>query len=107
LHNFAPVTSYAHSVWAKPGAGSTAGPRPFMISPQTSRTSDELLATTGKLYWRVPVLAWKARVRSDDLLPVVRGGSPVRVRGEFVEFSSSLVRVIWHNVSQLWVSPSY
>ena len=27
---------------------------------------------------------------------VVRGGSAVRVRGEFVEFSSSLVRVVWH-----------
>ena len=34
----------------------------------TSRTSDELLATTGKLYWHVPVLAWSARVRSGDLL---------------------------------------
>lgn len=29
--------------------------------------------------------------------PVVRGGSAVRVRGEFVEFGSSLVRVIWHD----------
>jgi hypothetical protein len=29
-------------------------------------------------------------------LPVVRGGCAVRVRGEFVEFGSSLVRVIWH-----------
>jgi hypothetical protein len=30
---------------------------------------------------------------------VVRGGSTVRVCGEFVELGSSLVRVIWHNVS--------
>ena len=29
-------------------------------------------------------------------LPVVRGGSAVRVRGEFVKFSSSLMRIIWH-----------
>jgi hypothetical protein len=27
---------------------------------------------------------------------VVHGGSTVRVRGEFVEFGGSLVRVIWH-----------
>lgn len=32
---------------------------------------------------------------------VVRGGSPVRVRGEFVEFGSSLMRIVWHSVSQL------
>jgi hypothetical protein len=31
--------------------------------------------------------------------PVVRGGSPVRVCGEFVEFGSFIVRLIWHNVS--------
>jgi hypothetical protein len=30
--------------------------------------------------------------------PVVRGGSTVGVCGEFVEFGSSLVRVIWHRV---------
>ncbi len=30
---------------------------------------------------------------------VVRGGGAVRVRGEFVEFGSSLVRVVWHGVS--------
>ena len=30
--------------------------------------------------------------------PVVCGGCTVRVRGEFVEFGSSLVRVIWHSV---------
>jgi len=30
--------------------------------------------------------------------PVVCGGGTVRVRGEFVEFGSSLVRVIWHRV---------
>jgi hypothetical protein len=29
--------------------------------------------------------------------PVVRGGSTVRVCGEFVEFGSSLVRVVWHS----------
>jgi hypothetical protein len=28
--------------------------------------------------------------------PVVRGGGAVRVCGVFVEFGSSLVRVIWH-----------
>ena len=33
--------------------------------------------------------------------PVVRGGSPVRVCGEFVEFGSSLVRVVRHDLSQL------
>jgi len=32
-------------------------------------------------------------------LPVVRSGSTVRVCGEFVELSSSLVRVIRHSVS--------
>jgi hypothetical protein len=32
-------------------------------------------------------------------LPVVRSGSTVRVCGEFVELSRSLVRVIWHSVS--------
>jgi hypothetical protein len=32
---------------------------------------------------------------------VVRGGSAVRVRGELVEFGSSLMRVVWHSVSQL------
>ena len=31
--------------------------------------------------------------------PMVRGGSTVRVCGEFVEFGSSLVRVIWQSVS--------
>jgi hypothetical protein len=30
-------------------------------------------------------------------LPVVYSGSSMRVRGEFVEFSSSLVRVTWHD----------
>jgi hypothetical protein len=29
--------------------------------------------------------------------PMVRGGGTVRVRGEFVEFGSSLVRVDWHS----------
>jgi hypothetical protein len=33
--------------------------------------------------------------------PVVCGGGTVRVRGEFVEFGSSLVRVIWHSVPSL------
>jgi hypothetical protein len=32
---------------------------------------------------------------------VVRGSSPVRVCGEFVEFGSSLVRVVRHRVLQL------
>jgi hypothetical protein len=31
--------------------------------------------------------------------PVVHGGSTVRVCGEFVEFGSPLVRVIWHSAS--------
>jgi hypothetical protein len=31
--------------------------------------------------------------------PVVRGGSTVRVCGEFVIFGSFLVRLIWHNFS--------
>ena len=31
--------------------------------------------------------------------PVVCGSGTVRVCGEFVEFSSSLVRVIWHGIS--------
>jgi hypothetical protein len=33
------------------------------------------------------------------LFLVVRGSSSVRVCGEFMEFGSSLVRVIWHSVS--------
>ena len=33
------------------------------------------------------------------LLPVVHSCSAVRVCGEFVEFGSPLVRVIWHRVS--------
>jgi hypothetical protein len=33
--------------------------------------------------------------------PVVRGGNTVRVRGEFVELSCSLVRVTWHCFSLL------
>ena len=34
--------------------------------------------------------------------PVVYGGGTVRVCGEFVEFGSSLVRVLWHSVFQLF-----
>jgi hypothetical protein len=33
--------------------------------------------------------------------PVVCGGGTVRVCGEFVEFGSSLMRVIWHSVPSL------
>ncbi len=33
--------------------------------------------------------------------PVVRGGSAVRVCGEFVEFGGSLVRFIWHRAPVL------
>jgi len=33
--------------------------------------------------------------------PVVYGGGTVRVCGEFVEFGSSLVRVLWHNIFHL------
>ena len=32
-------------------------------------------------------------------LAVMRGRSAMRVGGEFMEFCSSLVRVIWHSVS--------
>jgi len=31
----------------------------------------------------------------------VRGGSTVRVCGEFVELGGSLVRLTWHNISHL------
>lgn len=34
-------------------------------------------------------------------LGVGRGGGTVRVRGQFVEFSSSLVRIVWHSVRTL------
>jgi hypothetical protein len=34
--------------------------------------------------------------------PVMHGGGTVRVGGELVEFSSSLVRVIWHCYSNPW-----
>lgn len=30
--------------------------------------------------------------------PVVRGGDTVRVCSQFVEFGSSLVRIVWHSV---------
>ena len=33
--------------------------------------------------------------------PVVRRGSSVHVCGKLVEFSSSLVRVIWHDIPSL------
>jgi hypothetical protein len=33
--------------------------------------------------------------------PVVRGGSSVHVCGELVEFSSSLVRLVWHDIRSL------
>jgi hypothetical protein len=33
------------------------------------------------------------------LFSVVRGGRTVGVGGKFVEFSSSLVRVIWHSIA--------
>jgi hypothetical protein len=34
-------------------------------------------------------------------LPVMYRGSAMRVRGEFVEFGRSLVRVAWHGVSPI------
>jgi len=37
--------------------------------------------------------------------PMVRGGSTVRVCGEFVELGSSLVRVIWHSATHSPVTP--
>src|ERR1700730_5571450 len=39
-----------------------------MACRSTSRTSDELLAPIGKLYWHVPTLVWNAHVPSGDLL---------------------------------------
>jgi hypothetical protein len=36
--------------------------------------------------------------------PVVSGGAPVCVCGEFVEFGSSLMRVIWHGVLPSYVT---
>src|SRR5260370_18934456 len=39
-----------------------------MAYPLPSRISDGPPATTGKLYWHVPRLAWNARVRSGDLV---------------------------------------
>jgi hypothetical protein len=39
-----------------------------MTAPLTSRISDELLATPGKLYRHVQAPVWNARVRSGDLL---------------------------------------
>ena len=45
-----------------------AGPPTPMASSWTVRTSDERLATRGRLYSHVRVLAWSARVRSGDLL---------------------------------------
>src|SRR6266478_3712555 len=56
-----------------------------MLSLLTWRTSGELPATTGKLYWHVPRLVWNARVRSGDhpLRGVQRryGARVRRVRG--------------------------
>lgn len=37
--------------------------------------------------------------------PVMHGGGAVRVRSEFVELRSSLVRVIWHGASRPWECP--
>ena len=67
-----------------------------MASQLTSRTSDELLATIGKLYWHVPCLLGVLVSGLVIFFPVVRGRGAVRVCGVFVEFGSSLVRVIWH-----------
>jgi hypothetical protein len=39
---------------------------------------------------------------------VMRGGGAVRVRGEFMEFGSSLVRLVWHGYSSFpMASPSW
>lgn len=48
--------------------GGAAGPRTVKAFPSTARICDELPRTTGTLYWRVPTLAWNARVRSGDLV---------------------------------------
>jgi hypothetical protein len=37
--------------------------------------------------------------------PVMHRGGAVRVRSEFVELRSSLVRVIWHGASRPWGMP--
>jgi hypothetical protein len=39
-----------------------------MAFPLTLQIFDELLATIGKLYWNVPLLASNVRVQSGDLL---------------------------------------
>jgi hypothetical protein len=36
-------------------------------------------------------------------LPVVHGSNPVRVRGKFMEFGCSLMRVTWHGAPLLEV----
>src|SRR6266403_1127021 len=67
----------------------------FMASLLTSRTCDELPATTEKPYWHVLTLVWNARVRSGDLLS--RGarrqhGARVRqVRGTRQLFGASRI----------------
>lgn len=43
---------------------------------------------------------------SDDLFAVVRGSSTARVCGEFLEFGSSLVRLVWHGVPPRGVTSS-
>jgi len=48
-----------------------------MASPLTSPTSDTLLPTIRTLSWHVPMLAWKARAQSGDLL----SREPRRQRG--------------------------
>jgi hypothetical protein len=56
-----------------------------MAALPPERISDELLETTGKLYWHVPLLAWNARVPSGVLLsrgaPRRRGARVRRARG--------------------------
>src|ERR1700737_955038 len=89
------VKLHAHCEWAAQRARGAAGPRTLMASPMCSRTADELLATTGKLCWHVPMLVWNARVRSGDLLSRgarrQHGARVRRVRGVRQLFGASHV----------------
>ena len=57
----------------------------LMVVPLTLQTSDELPATTRKLFGHIPLLAWNVRVQSGDLLfrgaRRRRGARVRRVRG--------------------------
>ena len=86
--------------------------RPVMIFPLPLRTSHALLATTVRLYWHAPELAWSARVRSDDLLfrgaPRQHGARAQRVREtQQLSGASHMAWRVWpHSQTQLKWSPS-